>query len=197
MKNIVVIISSVFVVFFAQSAAAETFIVELPGLVGELPESPNGLTAAFDFGVGFLSIDEVRIQASGTFTPGEIINVGGGPISDLPPNLGFYMKANPGWASSSIIPYTSPFYDLEDPMGLLLGANWDFLLDGNDVITASLSYGGTGDTVILSPPTGQLSEVYLIIEGTQIPEPATLSVLLLGSFIFAGGKTQARKPKQP
>jgi hypothetical protein len=186
MKKIILIISAVFVVFFAQAAAGETFMVELSGLVGDLPGPPNSFTAAFDFGTEFISIDEVRIQASGTYTPGQNTD-----LLDVLPVYAFFMSANPGYALTSLFSSNSPFYQVEETFGLYSGADWDFLLDGTGIISSGFNYGGILEEVVLTPPTAQLSEVYLIVEGVEVPEPATMTILLLGGLVLAGKKKRA------
>ena len=183
MGKIAAITTLVLLLVIAGAASAETFTIELPELVGELEPYPNGSTAVFDFGTSFLSIDEVRIQASGTFTLGSAH--GGGwdnPVdvwTDVHPTISIYMDLEPGFAGRDLSSFESPF--VIELLDLVFGATWDSLLDGTEQLRAELSYGCfIDDWVIATWPTLQISEAHLTIEGV-VPEPATVLLLAMGT----------------
>ena len=55
----------------ASAGAGATYTFGFPSLEGTYQGGGGSRTAYFDFGVSFLSIDEVRIGWTGTITPGE------------------------------------------------------------------------------------------------------------------------------
>ncbi len=125
---------SVLVVLFGitGAASATTVTIELPELVGELEPYPNHPTATFDFGTSFLSIDEVSIRMSGTFTPGVVHSLITGESWDATPEILLYIQRGVG---TFLHPLESPF-DVEQIFELDLGATWDFLLDGKGEVSA-------------------------------------------------------------
>jgi hypothetical protein len=154
------------------AASATIFTVELPGLVGELEEYPNGSTASFDFGTSFLSIDEVRIRMSGTIVP----------FSNFP-EIEVYM--NPGIGSTYVFlhPLEGPF-DIEKAFKLKYGATWDFLLDGIGEVNADLGWPvhpACGFNLTMEHPSVEITEAYIIVEGV-VPEPTIFYFIALGGL---------------
>lgn len=166
MKN--VIIAIMLVLSLAGTGSAETFTVELPELIGDLQPYPNGSSASFDFGTTFLQIDQVSIRMKGTNTPFSF------------PEINVYMDPGVGSCYAFLHPLESPF-DVEEPFLLKYGASWDFLLDGKGIVNADLIWPMSGDQILETPPTVEISEAYLTVEGV-IPEPSTFCFLLMGIF---------------
>ncbi len=168
---------SVLVVLFGISGAASATIVtiELPELVGQLEPYPNHPTAAFDFGTSFLSIDEVRIRMSGTFTAGLARSSITGETFELTPEIGPYMQ----WGIGTFLhPLDSPF-DTEQIFELELGATWDFLLDGKGEVSTYLNWFAEPPYItVITQGSVEISQAYLTVE-CVVPEPASL--LLLGT----------------
>jgi len=175
---------SVLVVLFGITGAASgtIFTIELPELVGELEPYPNHPTAAFDFGTSFLSIDEVRIQLSGIFTPRVVRSSITGESLELTPEIELYMDPGVGYCSVFVYPLESPF-DVEGTFVLRHVATWDFLLDGTDELTAGLLWGVSVGGVTITPGSVEISQAYLTVEGV-IPEPATLFLVGLGGLFL-------------
>ena len=175
---------SVLVLLFGISGAASATIytIELPGLVGELEPYPNHPTATFDFGTSFLSIDEVRIRMSGTFTPGVAHSRITGESWDVTPEILLYMDPGVGYCFVFVYPLESPF-DVEGIFALRHGATWDFLLDGTDEVAAYLGWGGGTPSLIITPGFAEISQAYLTVEGV-VPEPATLFLVGLGAVMM-------------
>lgn len=173
------------IMLLGASSSADADIVELPELVGNLEPYPNGSTAAFDFGTPFLSINEVKIQMAGTFTPG--LAQGDGveiPVDEwlvLLPEIHSYMDPGVGACFAYLHPLESPF-NIEETFELKYSATWAFLLDGTDQVNADLGWGGSVEGwVIVTQPTVQVSEAYLITDGV-VPEPATVLLLAMGAI---------------
>jgi len=181
---------SVLVVLFGITGAASATIctIELPDLVGEVGEYPTGPTAAFDFGTSFLSIDELRIEVRGTFTPGLARSTMTGQLFEFSPEIWLLMDSGVGYCYADLHPLESPF-DLEEKFELDLDATWDFLLDGRDEVIAFWTNAFSGDVVVLTKPTSEISEAYLTVEGV-IPEPASILLMALGG---AGVRWSKRK----
>jgi len=137
-----------------------------------------GRSDSFDFGVSLISIDEVRIQWTGTVTPGTAHGDGvwmpwdqwfdwdGAFFAVMdPPGAGWWTAGAPGISSGSA----------EDDFSSQFGATWDFLLDGAGVVDAHMEsailFGGVGVT----PPSGQISTAYLVVEGVPAGDIPTVS----------------------
>lgn len=177
---------SVLVVLFGITGAASAtiFTIELPGLVGELEPYPNHPTAEFDFGTSFLSIDEVRIQLIGTFTPRVVSSMITVESLELTPEIELYMDPGIGSCYVFVYPLESPF-DVEGIFALRHDATWDFLLDGTDEVAAYLGWGviATGGDVTTTLGSVEVSQAYLTVEGV-IPEPATVFLLAFGAVMM-------------
>jgi hypothetical protein len=181
MGKIIAISVLVLLLWLTGTASATILTVELPGLIGDLKPYPNGSTDVFDFGTNFLSIDEVRIRMSGTFTPAQARSIISGELFDILPGIVVYMDPGVGSCFTDLNLQQSPF-DIENPFNLKYGATWDFLLDGTDQLNADLyTQPILAGSVIVTPPTAEISEAYIIIEGV-IPEPATVLFLGLGGL---------------
>lgn len=175
------------IMLLGASSSANADIVELPELVGLFDADSSPKTASFDFGTSFLSIDQVRTQMSGTFTlglaHGDGVNIPVDVWHDVYPSITIHMEPGPGICGSSLGLLESPFVS-EEPLNLLLGATWDFLLDGKDEVQASWAHTTVlEEWVIVTLPTVQVSEAHLIIEGV-VPEPATVLLFGLGGLLL-------------
>jgi hypothetical protein len=187
-----VMISIVIVLSVAITANAEIFTVELPELNGPLVEKWTTKTASFDFGVSFLQINEVRLQLTGTLTPGSAHGDGikhpEDEWIDVPGLFEGQMDAEEGFWGMAGSSYGSPLY-IDEPFKPLLGATWDFLLDGTDEVTLLFWWGSPipeWPWIIVTDPTANISEAYLIVDGILVPEPITLFFIGIGGLILRG-----------
>ena len=157
------------------AASATTVTVELPELVGPLEPYPNQPTAAFDLGISFLSINEVRIQVSGTFTPGVRRLVTTGETWDATPEIELYMQRG---VVTYLHPLESPF-DVEKRFELDLGATWDFLPDGTGEVAAYLGWGVVGASYLtITPGSVEITGAYLKVVNEYREKYKIISQLL-------------------
>jgi len=177
MAKVVAVITLV-VLNIPSIAGATLLKIELPELVGELKPYPDGSIAVFEFGTSFLHIDQVRIQMKGTFTPGVARSLKSGNLFEVLPGIEVYMDPGLGSCSTDLNPQQDPF-NIEKAFNLRYGATWDFLLDGTHEVNANLYTSPLIGAVIVTPPTVQISEVYMTIEGV-VPEPTTFLFLFIG-----------------
>jgi hypothetical protein len=195
MKAKIPVIGAVVLLLMSGEAQAALTSIELPSLATEVGQYPDVSVADFDFGTPFLSIDEVQIHAVGTASAGTAYGDGTfNPVDQLfsePPELRFSMDAGSGSCYARTGAIEGPF-DIKVPFLLKYGATWDFLLDGQDRIDVSWLYSNLLIGAIEQSAATEISEAYLIVEGT-IPEPATIFLFGVGAIL-----TRARhhKPKR-
>ena len=168
---------------FSASTSAEIFTVELPEFTGPLVERGTIKTSSFDFGTSFVEIYDVRIQLEGTCTfgsaHGDGVWIPEDEWTDVPSSIEAYMDPPDGLCGVGVIVEESPFV-IDEPLGLLFGATWDFLLDGTDYVTLDFNWGfGIDGWVIVTTPTADITEAYLTVDGI-VPEPSTILLLSIG-----------------
>ncbi len=160
-------------------AQADIITLPLPELAGPVGRHPNWNIANIDLGVTFSEIHSVRIQCSGTISPG--VGCGDGverpvfPYYDIPGVIEMFMEhPAPGSCITRIGPYNGSF-SVEEPFECTFFADWDILLDGHaeliSHITSNLIVIGG---VTLQRPAATISEATLIVDGIVVAEPLTL-----------------------
>jgi len=101
--------------------------------------------------------------------------------TDVRPVFGPRMDPGDGWWGMGLTVSESPFL-LEESFESGSGATWDFLLDGTDDVTLDFYWGfGIDAWVIVTDPTADISEAYLVIDGV-VPEPATIFLFAMGAI---------------
>lgn len=188
-KRMLIFFVGAFVVIQA-SASAITVQIPLPSLVGDILAYPNGRTQAFDFGMSFESIQDVRLETTGVLTPGvdwDPFDHSNGKLIVWDVQIEVCMEPPQGLWFLFVGPYDGSYTDnqLFQQMG---GATWDFLLDGKAEITAQLA--GYYPYQPVTMPTASISTAYLVVEGTPVPEPASVVMLIAGAWFLrkrAGG----------
>ncbi|MHC5062037.1 MAG: PEP-CTERM sorting domain-containing protein [Planctomycetota bacterium] len=182
-----ILLTAVVLILVSPLVSAEIFTVELPELLGPLEEYGTTKTASFDFGVSFIEITDVRIQLTGTSTPGlahgDGFRVPEDEWIDVPGIFNGSMDAGDGWWGMGARSYESPLY-IEESFKQLLGATWDFLMDGKDEVTIDFIWGSPipeWPWIIVTDPTANISEAYLIVDGI-VPEPATVLLFGMGAI---------------
>ena len=180
----------------ASVGAGATLTVESPGLEGTYQGSGGSRTDHFDFGVSFISIDEVRIGWTGTITPGE----GHGDGVERPADewfewpAEFYAVMNPPGPGTWIASAQGSSFSTEEPFSAQGGATWGFLLDGAGEIDVILQPAIVIGGVMVTPPSGEISNAYLVIDGVSegtIPTVSAwgmlalvLCVMVVGTVLF-------------
>jgi hypothetical protein len=189
MKNTLSIILAG-LVFCILSGATSVFaeIVEFPlnGCAGTYTVDTPYWTSDFDLGVTFSEISHVYIDWSGEINadlypgnpdplPGYGKLVAGiGPI----PGEGWLRSASV-LGGVSTYPEPEPFGKSSEFFIYQLGVTWDSLLDGKESITIFIP-SVAGDPPPISQGSVVLNNATLVVDGTIIPEPATIVFIGLG-----------------
>ncbi|HEW78397.1 MAG TPA: PEP-CTERM sorting domain-containing protein [Phycisphaerales bacterium] len=180
-KRAIIIVAVVLVC--AISPLAEADIVELPlAAEGLYDFNQPYWTTDFDLGVTFTEISNVYIDWSGGITGGLAIYYSDRD-APFPMNVGIYaamgyLRITAVWGGEATYPDPEPFDSLSEiPPGTSV---WSDLLDGQGTIgiqytEAIMLYGKYVEhgSVVLNDAT-------LVVDGTVVPEPATLLLLVLG-----------------
>ncbi|HED35620.1 MAG TPA: hypothetical protein ENJ08_15605 [Gammaproteobacteria bacterium] len=190
----------IFMLYFSVPgiANAASFDISLPGFNGSYVYPEAAGIEAFDFGVQFSSIQkaELLIEASGTSGLLESCNGSACSVSTFGQDLfwGFINEKNPTPKGA---------LDLENvlmPFTIDITPESDFLLDGNGELSieSNLIFSIPELTItILTPPTYQISNVVLHVEGTVVPLPPALLLFMSGIGLFAlNGKKLLRKNRR-
>ena len=161
---------------------ADIITVPLAEFVGPVGRYPDVNVIYVDSGVTFSEILSVKIQVSGTITPG--LGCGDGverpvlPYYEVPGTIEMFMDyPEAGSCITNIGPFDGSFSD-EQFFECSYDANWDILLDGQEDFIAHITsnlivLGG----IILEYPTAEISEATLIIEGDVV---SVCNYLLVG-----------------
>lgn len=159
-----------------ESLKADIITLPLPELIGPVGRHPNWDIVSFDLGVTFSAIESVKIQFSGSISPG--VGCGDGveqpvfPYFDVPGIIEVFMDHPATGSCITVIgPYDGSF-SIEQLLECTYSANWNILLDGQEELISHITsnlivIGG----VILEYPTATLTEAILIVEGTVFIEP--------------------------
>ena len=170
--------------------------MKLPTLEG-VYESGENRTASFDLGTSLFTIDEVRIGWVGNIAEG----IGHGDGVELPSDYWFEWSADfvawmdpPGdeyWAAHT---GSATLFETEEPFEAFGADTWDFLLDGEGEISVHLAEDIVVGGVMVTPPSGELTDVYLVVDGVPLDAVPTLSewgivgmallLLTAGSIVF-------------
>jgi hypothetical protein len=170
----------------ALAAGASGEFIELPlNCAGTYDFNTPAWTSDFDLGVTFSEISHVYIDWSGEITAGLAIRYTDtcNPFPrDVGIKAGFYppLRTAEVWGGEGTYPVPEPF----DVLSQIGGTNWSDLLDGkanieveyDEIIMLYGEYIEHGSVV--------LDEATLIVEGTVVPEPATLTLLGLGGIFL-------------
>lgn len=186
-KSILVMV--VIILSVGNVALADIITAPLPELVGSVVQYSDMSGVDVDLGVTFSAIQSVRIQLSGTITPG--LGCGDGverpvlPYFDVPGVIEIFFD-HP--AAGSCITSAGPFdgsFSVDQVFDCTYDASWDILLDGQQELFAYITsnlivIGGQ----ILDFPTADISQATLIVEGEVVPEPCSLVLLSLGGLML-------------
>ncbi len=185
-----VIVTMGLLLFYRGQGRAEVVQLDLFSL--DMPATFNGDSPSwqtdFDLGVTFAEITDVYIDWSGEVTGGiAIVNPPGTPYSGPAP-AGVYasLGSNPYWRGTEIYkgmdkyPNPEPF-DLASEIELIGDSTWSDLLDGQGKIEV-----GYAEIVMLygyytEHGSVTLTKAILVVDGSVIPEPASLLLLAFGA----------------
>ncbi len=185
----------------ASAGAGATYTVGSPNLEGSYQDGGGSRTAYFDFGVSFISIDEVRIGWTGTITPGE----GHGDGVEMPDDewfewpARFYAVMNPPGPGTWTAFAQGSSFSTEEPFSAQGGATWDFLLDGAGEFDVNLEAAIVIGGVMVTPPSGQISNAYLVIEGVSegdIPTVSEWGLVAMALLVLTAGTLVLEKMKR-
>jgi hypothetical protein len=161
------------------SVSAETFIVDLPGLLGTYSGSRE---VTFDYGHSFCQINQVSVHLDGYVTPG--LGQGDGverPVySQFPWPAEVYCLMDP-----PDVPYCFWIANFTGSLNRTVNfaktygsrcnaLNWDFLLDGTDSISLSCSPAIIIGGHMIYPPTVTVTDAYLIVDGQLFRPEVTI-----------------------
>jgi len=168
----------------------EATIVELPlDCAGEYGLGTETWRLDFDLGVEFTEISRVYMDWSGEATGGLYLDfystdphpVDSGIYAAMGSSSSLYWSEV--WAGAATHPEPEFFAVLSD-FEHAPGLNWSNLLDGRDEIRInSQGLYGTGSYVEVG--SVMLTSATLVVEGTLVPEPATVALLGLGGVLLA------------
>lgn len=145
-------------------------------------------TSDIDLGVEFSQIDHVYMDWAGQITAGLAVTWDD-PENPFPLEVGIRasLGSNP-WPRLTEVWGGEPNYPEPEPFDCLSefgssGSTWSDLLDGQGTLALSYKesvFGGSGRYI--EPGSISLTSATLIVEGVVIPEPATITLLLIGAF---------------
>jgi hypothetical protein len=170
---------------FAGMAKADT--VELPlNCAGTYDVNTPPWTTDFDLGVTFSEISHVYIDWSGEINASLLQDIGEPSPTPRNGSLIAYIGAYPPlqlagvWRGAATYPAPEPF-DVRSEFWLSEPATWNNLLDGQETIT--IFYPVFVSTAhIIDYGSAVLNDATLVVEGTIVPEPASL--LLFGTGLL-------------
>ena len=188
MKQNVIIICMLAILGLAPQS--EAVIVELPldGAVGTYQgPGPSYWETNFDLGVTFSQITNVHIDWSGEIMAPTVTDTPGG--TPVPIELGIiagltgspYSRFAIWRGGEDTYPAAEPFAELSR-FTLEGTANWNDLLDGTGRILIAPDYLITPGQYV-DHGYIQLDSATLVIDGTLVPEPATIALLMYGSIL--------------
>jgi len=205
MRQKVIMILLVFTLFEVGQMQAD--IVELP-LACEGRYDPNSPVwkMDFDLGVPFTEISHVYMDWSGEIMAGLATDPTIPGPQQFPIEVGIhaYLGRNPGArfarVSGGEATYPKPeSFDCRSEFQLRGKTTWSDLLDGQGTISigyASLGMGagcpGSGYGGIIDFGFIALNEAIMVVEGTPVPEPATILLLAAGIKLRTKNKNMRR-----
>ena len=174
-------------------ASLEPIIVDLPDLTGSYPFF-EGKVASFDLGQPIpFEIGEVYLTIEGSYEAGVAL-LDGTELRD-PFHAGFASQIRTAepmdiWWNPLRDPWMenheieSCDFLIESRYEQIGNVSWDFLADGEAEIPLSFGTTINGATIILEPPSANLTSAYLKIY--PVPEPAALILFGIGAFFLRG-----------
>jgi len=146
-----------------------------------------GWSVDFDLGVEFTNIAHVYIDWEGEITAAKAVYYSN-PNDPFPIDVGItanfgsnpYLRIADVWAGMNEYPNPEQF-DLLSEVQLVGNSTWSDLLDGKGNMKIYYSSPGMMFGYIIEKGSVTLNEAILKIDGTLVPEPATIILLAMGS----------------
>jgi hypothetical protein len=174
----------------ALAVGASGDVFELPlNCAGFYDINTPAWTMDFDLGVTFSEISHVYIDWSGEIR-GALAESYYNPGNPYPLDEGIdaYLGSNPSprltevWGGQETYPALEPF-DQISTFTLYHSSSWSDLFDGKGTIMIDYEgLRGTGDWYYIERGSITLNNATLIFEGTIIPEPTSLFLIVLGGL---------------
>jgi hypothetical protein len=186
--SVLVVLSSITSVYAA--------IIELPlAAEGRYDVNTPDWEMDFDLGVTFTDISHVYIDWSGEIMAGLAVDPMRPGPQPFPLDVGIsaYLGANP-WPRLAAVyggeaTYPEPEgFDVQSEFGLPGETTWSDLLDGQGTIVIDHAILGGPYLVYVEFGFVVLNEATLVVEGTPVPEPATIIFLALGMLGLCTGR---------
>jgi len=180
---------AIIAIVLAMTGVALGDVIELPlDCAGTYDVNTPAWTTDFDLGVTFSEISHVYIDWSGEINAGLYQDFGDPNPTPFYGSLiaGIGSIPGEGWLRRATVqggvstyPAPEPF-DVRSEFWLLdPSATWNSFLDGKDIITILIP-SVVGDPAPIYDGSAVLNDATLVVEGTIVPEPATLVLLVLG-----------------
>jgi len=173
-------------------------IIELPLDCAGIYSVGNSWETDFDLDVEFIQIDSVSIQWSGEITGGRSVYISN-PNDPFPVDVGILANfgKNPTTRSIKVtggaLSYPDPVsFNCIGEIQLFGNSTWSDLLDGIGHIQVYYVNSVIIDGYSIEYGTVTLNNATLIVDGTLVPEPASLFLLAFG----AGGFLLRNKRKK-
>ncbi|MHC4498056.1 MAG: PEP-CTERM sorting domain-containing protein [Planctomycetota bacterium] len=177
---------------------AEADIVELPLACEGQYITGEWWEMDFDLGVTFTEISNVYIDWSGEIMAGLAYNYPSPGPQPFPCDVGLlaYLGHNPYARLTEVYggeaTYPEPEgFDSRIEFELLGATTWSDLLDGQGTIEIGYVVLGGPYLRYVEPGYVELSSAILVVEGTPVPEPATVIFLALGVLGLCVGRRKS------
>ena len=172
------------------AVVADVITLPLNGSAGLYDINTPAWSYNFDLGVTFSQISNVYIDWSGQITGGQSQWMSNPNLMTIDGTLIAYLGAYPQLRAASVsrgistYPDPEPF-EVQTTFSILYGSNtWDNLLDGKEIISIDLNSSFKTIPEIKTIDYGRvvLNDATLTIEGTVVPEPASLLLIGIGGL---------------
>ncbi|MHC4665821.1 MAG: PEP-CTERM sorting domain-containing protein [Planctomycetota bacterium] len=186
----------------ALCCVARADILELPlNCPGVYDSNTPAWTSDFDLGATFTEISHVYIDWAGEITAGLAI-IYDNSSDPVPKEVGIgaslganpYLRAVSIWGGEGTYPDPEAF-DSVSEFELVGGSTWSDLIDGRGSITIEYE-----ELIIpgsyIEHGSVDLTSATLVVDGTVVPEPATLLLLAIGTTLVRGSTAKTRHERQ-
>jgi hypothetical protein len=191
------------VILMAGPSLVSADIVEFPlDCAGVYDFNTAPWSTDFDLGVSFTEISHVYIDWAGDITAGLAVQGGSDPFAMV---VGIKAYLNPPidaattvWGGEATYPDPEAF-DSQSEFALSYGVQtWSGLLDGQGVAQIYYTEAIILDGMYVEHGSVDLTSATLVVDGTVVPEPATVLLLAIGAVwvqLSCGPKARQRRSK--